>query len=403
MRLPAAIALLTTGVLANAQADTSVVGVDSAAVLNMDAVYGRPFQQLGQGPVALGGYVEANSRVSGTDGVSEGLSFQLPRLTLFVTAAVASRIKFLTEIELEEGGREINIEFASLDLCLHSLLNLRGGVLMNPIGAFNQDHDGPKWEFTDRPVAATTIIPATWSNVGFGLYGKHAQGPWAWGYEAYATNGFDASIIDNAQGRTWLPASKENGERFEESANGMPLFTFKGTLDHCNLGELGLSWMGGVYNTFERDGLPLDRKRRVDVVALDYNNRLGPRGPRLTAEHVWASVDVPASYTQQYGTRQRGGFVDVVQPVWQRPVLGWPKAVLNLAARLEYADYNLGTFRETGGRIADELHGITGGVGFRPVAGTVVRVNYGYRWERDLLGNPASRTATITFGVASYF
>ncbi|MBP8824413.1 MAG: hypothetical protein KBH07_12295 [Flavobacteriales bacterium] len=369
----------------------------------MDAAYARPFQQLGHGPVALGGYLEANSRYAGADGVSEGLSFQLPRLTLFVTAAVAARIKFLTEVELEEGGREINIEFASLDLHLHPLLNLRGGVVMNPIGAFNQDHDGPKWAFTDRPLAATTIIPATWSNVGFGLYGKHAQGPWAWGYEAYITNGFDDRIIDNAQGRTWLPATKENGERFAESPNGVPLFTVKGTVDHRGIGELGLSWMGGVYNTFEVDGLPLDSRRRVDVWALDYNTRLGARGPRLTAEHVWARVDVPATYTQQYGTRQRGGFVDVVQPLWQHPVLGWAKAELEVAARMEYADYNAGNFRETGGPIADDRKGITAGLGFRPVAGTVVRANYGYLWERDLLGNPASRTASITFGVASYF
>ncbi len=395
--------LLCLSAAALAQTDRAGTQADSTAMLTMDAVYGRPFQQLGQGPVALGGYVEANSRYAGTDGISEGLSFQLPRLTLFVTAAVASRIKFLTEVELEEGGREINIEFASIDLGLHHLLNLRGGILMNPIGAFNQDHDGPKWEFTDRPIVATTIIPATWSNVGFGFYGKYAQGPWAWGYEAYITNGFDGSIIDNAQGRTWLPAAKENPERFEESANGMPLFTMKGTLDHHTYGELGLSWMGGVYNRFREDGLPLDKKRRVDVVALDYNATLGAHGPRLTAEHVWALVDVPETYTQQYGTRQRGGFVDVVQPLWQRTVFGWAKARVNVAARLEYADYNAGTFRETGGRIADELHGITAGVGFRPVAGTVIRANYGYVWQRDLLGNPPSRTATFTFGVASYF
>lgn len=394
---------LLTGTVAPAQPDTVRAGSDTTAQLHMDAVYGRPFQQLGQGPVALGGYVEANSRYAGTDGVTEGLSFQLPRLTLFVTAAVASRIKFLTEIELEEGGREINIEFASLDLHLHSLLNLRGGVVLNPIGAFNQDHDGPKWEFTDRPVAATTIIPATWSNVGFGLYGKQARGLWAWGYEAYITNGFDGSIIDNAQGRTWLPAAKENRERFEESPNGAPLFTVKGTVDHRKFGELGLSWMGGVYNTFREDGLELDRKRRVDLFAVDYQVRCGNRGPRITAEQVWAVVEVPDTYTPQYGGLQRGGFLDVVQPLLQRPVYGWKAATVDLALRVEYADYNAGTFQGTGDRIADELTGLTGGIGFRPVPGTVLRANYGYRWERDLLGNPAARTATITFGLASYF
>ncbi|HEX2616047.1 MAG TPA: hypothetical protein VHL57_00825 [Flavobacteriales bacterium] len=399
--------LLTAALLAvclvRAQVDSAKAVPDTTAKLNMDAVYTRPFQQLGGGAVALGGYVEANSRYEGTDGVSEGLSFQLPRLTVFISSAITRRIKFLTEIELEEGGREINIEFASVDVALHPLLNLRGGVVMNPIGAFNQNHDGPKWEFIDRPIASTTIIPSTWSNVGFGLYGRMAQGPWVWGYEAYLTNGFDDRIVANPEGRTWLPASKENPERFEESSNGVPLVTLKAAVKYRRIGELGVSWMGGVYNRFEEDGLSLDRRRRVDLFALDYNTRIGRNGPAIAAEHVWAWVDVPSTYTQQYGGMQQGGFIDVVHTVLRRQVFGWPEARMNVAVRAEYADYNVGTFRETGGNIADDVMAFTGGIGFRPVPGSVFRANYGYRWAHDLLGNPPSRTGVVTFGISSYF
>ena len=389
-------------ITAQAQTDTALAAPDTTK-LNMDAVYSRPFQQLGGGAIGLGGYVEANTRYSGTDGISEGLSFQLPRLTLFITSSITRRIKFLTEIELEEGGREINIEFASMDVTLHPLLNLRGGVVMNPIGAFNQNHDGPKWEFVDRPIASTTIIPSTWSNVGFGLYGKLARGSWVYAYEAYLTNGFDGSIIDNVEGRTWLPAAKANPERFEESSNGVPLVSLKGAIKHRQIGELGLSWMGGVYNRFQEDGLTLDARRRVDLLAIDYNARIGRKGPSISAEHVWAMVDVPATYTQQYGRAQRGGFLDVVQTIYRKPVLGWDAARLNLALRAEYADYNADTFNETGGAIADDVMALTGGIGFRPVSGTVLRANYGYQWQRDLLGNPASRTAKVMVGVSSYF
>jgi hypothetical protein len=51
--------------------------------------------------------------------------------------------------------------FASVDFEFAPLLNLIGGVVMNPIGAFNQNHDGPKWEFVDRPISATQMLPAT--------------------------------------------------------------------------------------------------------------------------------------------------------------------------------------------------------------------------------------------------
>lgn len=60
-----------------------------------------------------------------------------------------------------------------MDLEFHPLLNLRGGIIMNPIGGFNQNHDGPRWDFIDRPISASGIIPTTLSNVGMGINGKY--------------------------------------------------------------------------------------------------------------------------------------------------------------------------------------------------------------------------------------
>jgi hypothetical protein len=147
-------------------------------ILNMDAVYNRPFISVGKLPVSVGGYMEANWQHLGTDGISEGHQFQFRRMTLFVASTISKRIKFLSEIEFEPAEKEIAVEFAAVDIELHPLLNIRGGMIMNPIGAFNQNHDGPKWEFTDRPIAATQMLPATWSNAGFGLFGKQYNKDW---------------------------------------------------------------------------------------------------------------------------------------------------------------------------------------------------------------------------------
>jgi hypothetical protein len=337
------------------------------------------------------------------NGVTEGLSFQIPRLTLFVASSVNKRIKFLSEIELEEGGRELSIEFASVDIQFHPLLNLRGGVVMNPIGAFNQNHDGPKWEFIDRPLSATEIIPSTWSNVGFGFFGKMARGEVTWAYEAYATNGFDERIISNSANRTRLAASKDNPERFGESFNGVPLYTLKTAVRDRRIGEAGVSYMGGVYNRFRDDGLGLDRPRHVDVVAIDFNASLRTPGTYITGEFAWNSVDVPGTYTQQFGNRQHGGFVDVIQPVWRGRFMDWNNSVLNLSVRAEYTDFNIGTFKETGGRIGDEVVSLTPGISFRPSLQTVLRFNYRYQWVTDILGNRNTRIGSILFGVSSYF
>ncbi|MBO9570781.1 MAG: hypothetical protein J7497_01010, partial [Chitinophagaceae bacterium] len=83
--------------------------------LNMDAIYSRPLLQAGKLPVALGGYLEANYQYLNENGISEGHQFQMRRLTLFVSSTIYKRIKFLTEIEFEDGAKETNIEFASVD------------------------------------------------------------------------------------------------------------------------------------------------------------------------------------------------------------------------------------------------------------------------------------------------
>jgi len=378
------------------------IGRDSMQ-LNMDAVYSRPFVQAGKLPIALGGYAEANYQYTSEDGISEVQPFQMRRVTLFVSSTISNHIKFLSEIEFKDGTKEINIEFASLDFEFSPLFNLRGGIVMNPIGSFNQNHDGPKWEFVDRPISSTQMLPATWSTVGFGVYGKKYDRDWVYGYEAYLTNGFDESIISNSENRTFLPAAKENPDRFEESFNGSPLLTAKVALRHKRIAEVGVSYMGGIYNKFEEDGLTLDSRRRLNIWAIDFNSTLGGINTFLNGEWAWVNVDIPSTYTEQFGRRQQGGFFDIVQPVYRGKLFTFENSTLNLALRMEYTDWNKGRFSSTGGKISDHLIAIVPAISWRPSDQTVIRINYRYEWQRDLLGNPATRRASVQVGVASYF
>ena len=371
--------------------------------LNMDALYNRPFLQIGKLPVALGGYAETNYQYLQQDGVTEGHQFQMRRVSIFISSSIANRIKFLSEFEFEDGAKEISIEFASLDIEFNPLLNLRGGIVINPIGAFNQNHDGPKWEFVDRPISATQMLPATFSNVGFGLYGKKYSKDWVYAYEMYLTNGFDDKIISNVENKTFLPATKENPDRFEESFNGSPLLTGKMAVRNNKVGELGLSYMGGVYNKFEDDGLTLDIKRRINVFAIDFNTTVSKTETFINGEWAWVNVDVPDTYSEQFGEKQQGGFIDFVQPVFKRSVLGFEKSVINAALRVEYVDWNKGKFISTAANIADHLFSIVPAISWRPTAQTVIRLNYRYNWQKDILGNPPSKLAGFQFGIATYF
>lgn len=89
------------------------------------------------------------------------------------------------------------------------------------------------------------------------------------------TNGFDDRVIDNSEGRTSLHAGKQNRDKFEESNSGLPLYTGKIALRNRKIGELGVSYMSGVYNKWMDDGIVIDNKRSASVVlAIDFNSSL---------------------------------------------------------------------------------------------------------------------------------
>ena len=139
------------------------------------------------------------------------------------------------------------------------------------------------------------------------------------------------------------------------------------------------------------------------MYAIDFNTTLSKTKTFINGEWAWVSVDVPNTYTEQFGRAQQGGFLDIVQPVYSRSLFGFEKSVINAAIRLEYVDWNKGKFISTGDNIADHIYSVVPAISWRPTPQTVFRFNYRYNWQTDLLGNPPSRLAGFQFGFSTYF
>ena len=405
-----------------AQIDSTLLNSPAKAdtakhALSMDAMYNRPFLKVGKFPVSIGGYMESDYQYVSTSGISAGNQFQFRRFSLFVASTISKHIKFLSEIEYENdptgdpgdatAGPEFGIEYAALDIEFNPLLNLRGGLILNPIGSFNQNHDGPKWEFTDRPIAMTQLLPDTWSNAGFGLYGKQYTNHWMYGYEFYLTGGFDDAIIDNAQGKTFLPAANSSLTRLSSSASGQPLYTGKLSFGNDRIGELGLSYMGGVYNSYLIEGAQVDNKRSLNVFDVNFNTTIPKLNTSIITEWAWIFVQTPPYYTPEYSNKQFGGFIDVVQPFYRGKFLDWDHATWNFALRGEYVDWNEGKFAATGRRMYNDTWSIMPAISFRPTPQTVLRFNYRHERTRDITGNTVGATigttAGFSLGLATYF
>lgn len=382
--------LLLLAAPALAAQDTSMV---------QGGIYQRPFL-VSAGRTAVGGYAEGHASFFRADGVGEGLNLELRRFNIFLFSSAGRRVRFMSELEFEHGTEEIVLETALVDFTVNPSFVLRGGILLPPIGAFNVNHDSPRYDFIDRPLVSTQIIPATLSEVGFGAHGRLAPHGFSLSWDAYLTQGLGEGVILNETGRTHLGSGK-SPERFAEDNNGSPALTGRLAAQHRRWGEIGVSYYGGIYNRHRIEGEVVDEARRLSIVALDLATEVGPVS--LRGEAAWAAIDLPPDLAEFQGDRQWGMHLDAILPVWHPRIAGLTDPVVSLGLRVERVDYNQGRFTSTGRNIFDEATAATAALSFRPVAGTVFRANY--RWEsaRDLQGNPAVRTGGVLVGFATYF
>ncbi len=175
---------------AAATADRSTNGMGPAA----SKVY-----RSGNG-LAIGGYGEVvyhrydgrlqdGSRSDATDEVD------LQRAVVYFGYKFNERFIFNSELEVEHAvtasdkDGETEVEFAYGDYLWKPQANVRAGLILMPVGLLNEYHEPTVYLGVSRNEVETAIIPTTWREIGFGVYGE--AGPWR--YRTYLTNGLDAS------------------------------------------------------------------------------------------------------------------------------------------------------------------------------------------------------------------
>ena len=395
----AAFSIAQTEAAAEVRVDTTTK-TDTSFVISttQDAIYTRPFINGSKSKIAVGGYVEANSNYQNEDGVVEGLSFEARRFNIFLFSDINERLRFLAELEFEHGTEEIALETAQLDYQFNPALTLRAGIILVPIGGFNQNHDSPRWNFVDRPLVSTSIIPSTLSEVGFGVNGKFYYQDFVFTYDAYLTNGLNNDIILNENGRTDLSLGKHE-ELMAEDNNGTPMVSGKLSLRKRSVGEIGISAYGGTYNTFRIDGEEIAEKNGLSIIALNYDSQVKNIG--LSGELAYTRIDVPSTVPEFFGQRQWGFYQDITAPISKFKLAGQQ---INLSAdfRIEYVDYNA-SYSGQSFDLGDEVFATVWGLSFRPSPQTVFKLNYRYHWITDVLSNPIAKSSNIQVGLSTYF
>ena len=353
-------------------------------------VYDKPFQTRLFGRTAIGGYAEAHARWEKVDGVKEESGFEAKRFNLFTHTRVSDFVRMGAELEFEDGGREIKLEYAAMDLLMHPSFALRGGMILSPLGRFNLSHDSPLNEFTDRPLVATELLGVALSEPGFGLLGQFDRGfRGRLTYELYATNGFHAGLIDDSPEGTRVPLGRDN----VEDNNGSPAFVGRVAwgpgVDH----EIGVSGHRGAYNVFELDGMRIDERRNLSIVVVDAETRVF--GAVLSGESALATVEVAPGLRGIYATRQFGWHVEAVRDVRRAVIPTMPASTLALKARWDYVKFDADVAGESIGRV-------TVGATFRPTRDSALKLDFARGHTRDGFNN-LSQHALLLASVATYF
>jgi hypothetical protein len=363
---------------------------DTARPFVRGGIYDKPFEnRIGQ-RAAFGGYAEAHARFERADGAKEESGFVAKRFNLFASARVSDIVRFASELEFEDGGEEIKLEFAAIDLRIHPALAVRGGMILSPLGRFNLSHDSPLNEFSDRPLVSTELIGVALSEPGFGAFGEFRAGSRGRvTYEGYLTNGFHDGLISNAEDGTRIPLGRGN----LEDNNGSPAFVGRVTWSPIPEFEFGLSTHRGAYNVFNVEGLDVDERRSVSIAVADVDATLA--GFRLQGEFANAQVDIPPGLTGIYAAKQRGAYVEVVRDFGNGWVRTLPSSAFAAKARFDAVDFNTAI-------PGDSRVQFTAGLNFRPSRESVLKFDYVRGRARDEFNNASARAAFL-LSIATYF
>jgi hypothetical protein len=376
---------------AGAQRDTARVRSDTVErPFVRGGVYDKPFLTRLAGRTAIGGYAEAHARWNRVEGVNDEAGFEAKRFNLFTNTTVSDFVRFGAELEFEEGGEEVKLEYAAIDVRIHPSLTLRGGMLLSPLGRFNLSHDSPLNEFTDRPVVSTELLGVALSEPGFGALGQFAFGrAGRLTYEVYATNGFHDGLIGNAEEGTRIALGRGN---FEDN-NSSPAFVGRLAVSPAPAFELGVSGHHGAYNVFVEDGLEVDERRNVSILVVDGEVTAGP--VMMSGEAALAMIDVPDGLRGINASRQRGAYLDAVLPFGRGWIRTMPASAFALKARADYVDFDTE-------RVGTSTKQISLGANFRPTQDSVIKLDYVRGRGRDEFNNRADH-ARLLLSLATYF
>ena len=338
--------------------------------------------------VTIGGYAQIDyNQPEGANG-----ELDVHRMVILLGYKFNDKVQFITEIEYEH-VKEVFIEQAFLSYSLNENLNIRGGLMLVPMGIVNEYHEPTTFNGVERPNVDKSIVPTTWREIGIGISGRFNDASLR--YQAYVFNGF-ASVNNNKVlgGKNGLRNGRQKGA---ESTVNTPNFSTK--LDYYGISGLRLGLSGYFGRTQAEDELDdIDGSDvGISMFGLDaryINKRFSARGQYIHA--VLTDVDdYNALNDADLGAELKGWYAEAAYNLL--PLKGEQK--LDAFVRYEKYDTHAATQDANISRnLAYNRDEWILGLSYHIAPGAVVKVDYQIL-NNEAIGNKSKGQLNFGFGV----
>lgn len=227
--------------------------------------------------ISIGGYAEIS--YNNLEGSSTPAEIDVQRLVMLFAYKFDDRTSFVTEIEYEH-VKEVYVEQAFINYSVADGINLRGGLMLIPMGIINEYHEPTTYNGVERPSLDSKIVPTTWREMGIGVSGRINNASIR--YQAYLMNGFlSYGESHKIRGLDGLRKGRQKGaESVGTDVN------FAGRIEYYGLPKLklGVSYYTG--NTQTTTPEISNTQIGLSMFGLDYryvNGRLSSRGQLISA------------------------------------------------------------------------------------------------------------------------
>lgn len=323
--------------------------------------------------LTIGGYVQID--YNEPDGPTPG-KLDVHRLVMLFGYNFSDRVSFLTEIEWEH-VKEVYVEQAFVNYSFSTAFNIRGGLMLVPMGYVNEYHEPPVFYGVERPGLDNYIVPTTWRELGIGATGNLQN--LSLRYQAYLFNGF-ISYMDGEGTLRGSDGLRKGRQKGAESVINTPNLSVK--LDYYGILGLRLG-LAGYFGNTQTDDSSVEGST-VGVSMIGFNALYRYRSLDLRGQYIWTSLSGTEDYNEltgkDLGSQMNGFYLEAAYNI-----LPWidrnTDKQFYLFTRYEAYDTHADTDGDLARNPGYDRNNVTAGFDFKIAPGVVFKADY--QWFND--------------------